>query len=95
MAGGHPRETGKPLVNREPFLEWEVRSKTKLSKAGKGGNAQCRLQDSGTQVTREPAGLDRLPRAGVTRNATLLGLFTKPRVVILPICTLRKKGRKF
>lgn len=87
------------MVNREPFLDWEVISKTKLSKAGKEGNAQCRPQDSDTAVGHKgasrPGPLDRLPRAGVTRNATLPGLFTKPMVIILPICTLRKKRHKF
>lgn len=52
LASGHREETGKPLVNRVPFLDGELRTKTKLSDAGKGGNAQCRLRVSG--AARDP-----------------------------------------
>lgn len=51
-----PQGDWETFGQREPFLDWEVRSKTKLSKAGKGGNAQCRLQDSGTAVGHKGAG---------------------------------------
>lgn len=60
-------DSEKPLVNRVPFLDRELRTKTKLSEAGKGGNAQCRQRaigaerDSGTEsMTSSPPGANRL-----------------------------------
>lgn len=47
MASSHLEETQKPLVNRVPILNRELRTKTKLYKAGKGGNAQCRQRAIG------------------------------------------------
>lgn len=81
------------MVNKEPFLDWEVRSKTKLSKAGKGGNAQCRLQDSGPAAghkgasqPRPPAESRRDPKGDPSRPVS------KP-TVILPTCTLRERAQ--
>lgn len=58
LASSHREETGKPLVNRVPFLNKELRTKTKPSEAGKGGDAQCRLRVAGAAgdpSTKSPA----------------------------------------